>query len=78
MATREVIAGIVLVGLLIGGIYIAIQRAKKNRELIIADQSPKVAGEDELGGKALNPGQFDEPDDEILDTLGAMLDEDED
>lgn len=36
---------------------------------------PHIAGEDVLGGGAINPEQFDEPDEETLNMLGDLLEE---
>jgi len=38
--------------------------------------APKVAGEDELEGGARNPQQFDEPDEDALEEMAALLGED--
>ena len=77
MATdpRTVIAGMVFVGMLIGGIWFVAMRMQTNRAAALEAAAPKDAGQDELEGKAHDPGQFDEPDDDILDQLGEMLGE---
>ena len=36
---------------------------------------PHIAGDDVLGGSAINPEQFDEPDEETLDMLGELLED---
>lgn len=36
---------------------------------------PHIAGDDVLGGSAINPEQFDEPDEETLNMLGELLEE---
>ena len=36
---------------------------------------PHIAGHDVLGGSAINPEQFDEPDEETLNMLGELLEE---
>ncbi len=59
-------------------VWFIVRRAKENRQEMIDESSPKVAGEDEIGGVAINPQEFDEPDDEALDEMGALLGEDED
>tara|TARA_B100001123_G_C15214581_1_gene988658 strand:- start:632 stop:874 length:243 start_codon:yes stop_codon:yes gene_type:complete len=66
---------IIALGLMI---WFIIRKAKENRQMAIDDSAPKVAGEDEIGGEAKNPEQFDEPDDDALDEMGALLGEDED
>ncbi len=59
-------------------VWFIVRRAKDNRQEMIDESAPKVAGEDEIGGVAINPQEFDEPDDEALDEMGALLGEDED
>lgn len=66
---------IIALGLMI---WFIIRKAKENRQMAIDDSAPKVAGEDEIGGEAKNPEQFDEPDDDALDEMGELLGEDED
>jgi hypothetical protein len=44
---------------------------------MIDEAAPKIAGDDEIGGEAKNPQQFDEPDDEALDEMGTLLGEDD-
>ena len=66
---------IIALGLMV---WFIIRKAKENRQMAIDDSAPKVAGEDEIGGEAKNPEQFDEPDDDALDEMGALLGEDED
>ncbi|MAK77988.1 MAG: hypothetical protein CL992_01740 [Euryarchaeota archaeon] len=77
MATdpKTVIAGLIFLGMLVGGIWFVAMRMQANRAAALEAAAPKVAGQDELEGKALNPEQFDEPDDDILDQLGEMLGE---
>ena len=58
-------------------IYFIVRKAKENRQVAIDDSAPKVAGDDELGGEAKNPQQFDEPDDDALDEMGSLLGEDD-
>ena len=41
----------------------------------IEKNQPHIAGDDVLGGSAINPDQFDEPDEETLDMLGDLLEE---
>ncbi len=47
----------------------------RERNLIAAeeDNAPKIAGDDELGGQALDPEQFAEPDDDALDEMEDLL-----
>ena len=53
--------------------------ASKVKSLCNAESNaPKVAGEDELGGAARNPQQFDEPDEDALEEMGKLLGEDDD
>jgi hypothetical protein len=49
--------------------------------MMMAENAPKMAGEDVLEGGAKDPEQFDEPDDDALDEMGDLLgldDEEED
>ena len=57
-----------------------LKKAKANKEAMMAENAPKVAGDDILEGGAKEPEQFDEPDDDALDEMGDLLglDEDED
>ena len=66
---------IIALGLMV---WFIIRKAKENRQSAIDDSAPKVAGDDEIGGEAKNPEQFDEPDDDALDEMGELLGEDED
>ena len=61
-----------------GMIWFIVQRAKENRREMIDESAPKVAGDDEIGGEAKNPQQFDDPDDDAMDEMGALLGEDDD
>lgn len=61
-----------------GMIWFIVRRAKENRQEMIDESAPKVAGEDDIGGEAKNPQQFDEPDDDALDEMGNLLGEDDD
>ncbi|MDP6905950.1 MAG: hypothetical protein QF440_00855 [Candidatus Thalassarchaeaceae archaeon] len=45
----------------------------RNRNISSSEEKPKIAGEDELSGAALNPSQFDEPDDDALDQMQDLL-----
>ena len=52
------------------------KRAGENRQTMLDELAPKVAGEDILGGGAKNPSQFDEPDEDALDEMAELLGED--
>ena len=81
MASEEltnIIAYLILaVGFLGMALFIA-KRARENRQSMLDDLAPKVAGEDLLEGGAKNPSQFDEPDDEALEEMAELLGEDDD
>ena len=62
----------------LGMVWFITQRAKSNRSAMLESNAPKVAGEDELGGAARNPQQFDEPDEDALEEMGKLLGEDDD
>ena len=67
-----------IVGMLlitVGLLYIIMRMRTKNIEVSSSQNQPIVAGEDELAGAAMDPSQFDEPDDATLDMLGGMLEE---
>jgi len=66
----------ILILLFIGMMAFAAIRAKKNRENMIDNLAPKIAGEDELEGGARNPQRFDEPDEEALEEMAELLGED--
>ena len=68
----------ILILLLIGMMAFVAIRAKKNRENMIDNLAPKIAGEDELEGGARNPQRFDEPDEEALEEMAELLGEDSD
>lgn len=68
------VAGLTLLGM----VWFITQRAKSNRSAMLESNAPKVAGEDELGGAARNPQQFDEPDEDALEEMGKLLGEDDD
>ena len=66
---------------LAGAGWFMFKRAQENKQRMLDESAPKVAGEDELEGGAIDPSQFDEPDDDALDEMGDLLgldDEDED
>jgi hypothetical protein len=54
------------------------KRAGENRQTMLDELAPKVAGEDLLGGGAKNPSQFDEPDEDALEEMAELLGEDDD
>jgi len=54
-----------------------LRKGLENRSRILKDNAPKIAGDDELGGGAKNPQQFDEPDDKALDEMAKLLGEEE-
>lgn len=67
-----------IVGMLLitfGLLYFIMRMRSKNIEVSTSQNQPIVAGEDEIAGAAINPSQFDEPDDATLDMLGEMLEE---
>ncbi|MDP6869689.1 MAG: hypothetical protein QGI21_02825 [Candidatus Poseidoniaceae archaeon] len=68
----------ILLGLsLIGMIWYVTNRGRANLARARADSAPAVAGDDVLEGAAKNPEQFDEPDEEALEEMAALLGEDE-
>ena len=54
-----------------------LRKGLENRSRVLRDNAPKIAGDDELGGAAKNPQQFEEPDDEALDEMAKLLGEEE-
>ena len=62
---------------LLGMVWFITQRARQNRASMLESSAPKVAGEDEMGGGARNPQQFDEPDEDALEEMAKLLGEDE-
>jgi hypothetical protein len=54
-------------------IYYIKQLRERNLVAAQAENAPKIAGEDELGGQALDPEQFAEPDDDALDEMEDLL-----
>jgi len=76
--TLNITYGILLIAFGLMTWYI-VKIARANRQEAIDESAPKIAGDDEIGGEAKNPEQFDEPDDDALDEMDALLgDEDED
>ncbi len=47
----------------------------RNRNLARIQDEPAIAGQDNLIGGAINPSQFDEPDDDALDQMQDMLEQ---
>ena len=45
---------------------------------MLEKNAPKIAGEDEMGGGARNPQQFEEPDDDALEMMAELLEESQD
>ena len=74
--TKNITAMILILAFLGMMIFIAL-RTRQNREEMIKDHAPKVAGEDELGG-ARHPQRFDEPDEEALEEMAKLLGEESD
>tara|TARA_B100000287_G_scaffold28886_1_gene27180 strand:+ start:164 stop:397 length:234 start_codon:yes stop_codon:yes gene_type:complete len=58
-------------------IWYLTNRGRANLAKARADAEPAVAGSDELDGAAKNPEQFDEPDEEALEEMAALLGEEE-
>lgn len=80
MASEELtknIAYIVLAVLFLAMMRLLYQRAGENRQAMLEDAAPKIAGEDELEGGAKNPSQFNEPDEEALEEMAELLGEDD-
>ncbi|MBT60321.1 MAG: hypothetical protein CMA63_02060 [Euryarchaeota archaeon] len=78
MASEELtknIAYIILAVLFLAMIRVIYQRAGDNRQAMLEDAAPKIAGEDELGGGAKNPDQFNEPDEDALEEMAELLGE---
>ncbi|MDP6640724.1 MAG: hypothetical protein QF817_06605, partial [Candidatus Poseidoniaceae archaeon] len=69
--TLNITYGILLIALGLMIWYI-VKIARANRQEAIDESAPKIAGDDEIGGEAKNPEQFDEPDDDALDEMGAL------
>ena len=80
MASEELtknIAYLVLAVLFLAMMRLLFQRAGENRQAMLEDAAPKIAGEDELEGGAKNPSQFNEPDEEALEEMAELLGEDD-
>ena len=74
-ATKNVTTAILIIAFIGMMIFVAM-RARKNRENMLKNHAPKVAGEDTLEGGARHPQRFDEPDDEALEEMAKLLGED--
>ena len=57
-------------------VWFIARQAMNNRTTMLDKSAPKVAGEDEIEGGARNPQQFDEPDEDALEEMAALLGED--
>ena len=75
--TKNVTMAILILAFIGMMIFVAM-RARKNRENMLKNHAPKVAGEDTLEGRARHPQRFDEPDDEALEEMAKLLGEDSD
>ncbi len=70
METTE-IGTYAMIGLTIGLlVYIWKMRS---RNIVNSQDDPTIAGQDVLEGGAINPEQFDEPDDDALDEMQELL-----
>ncbi len=76
-ATKNVTTAILILAFIGMMIFVAM-RARKNRENMLKNHAPKVAGEDTLEGGARHPQRFDEPDEEALEEMAKLLGEDSD
>lgn len=76
-ATKNITTAILILAFIGMMIFVAL-RARKNRENMLKDRAPKVAGEDTLEGGARHPQRFDEPDEEALEQMAKLLGEDSD
>ena len=75
--TKNVTTAILIIAFIGMMIFVAM-RARKNRENMLKNHAPKVAGEDTLEGGARHPQRFDEPDEEALEEMAKLLGEDSD
>ena len=73
--TKNVTTAILIIAF-IGMMILVAMRARKNRENMLKNHAPKVAGEDTLEGGARHPQRFDEPDEEALEEMAKLLGED--
>ena len=76
-ATKNVTTAILILAFIGMMIFVAM-KARKNRENMLKNHAPKVAGEDTLEGGARHPQRFDEPDEEALEEMAKLLGEDSD
>ena len=76
-ATKNVTTAILIIAFIGMMIFVAM-RARKNRENMLKNHAPRVAGEDTLEGGARHPQRFDEPDEEALEEMAKLLGEDSD
>ena len=75
--TKNVTTAVLIIAFIGMMIFVAM-RARKNRENMLKNHAPKVAGEDTLEGGARHPQRFDEPDEEALEEMAKLLGEDSD
>lgn len=73
--TKNITTAILVIAFIAMMIFVAM-RARKNRENMLKNHAPKVAGEDTLEGGARHPQRFDEPDEEALEEMAKLLGED--
>ncbi len=71
--TTKQIAYIVMALTLLAMVWFISQRAMKNRMSMLESSAPKIAGDDVMEGGARNPAQFDEPDEDALEEMAALL-----
>ncbi len=76
--TTKTVTTVLLIAIFLGMIIFIALKARNNRESMLKDRAPKVAGEDELEGGARHPQRFDEPDDEALEEMAKLLGEESD
>tara|TARA_Y100000766_G_C18455212_1_gene387917 strand:+ start:94 stop:345 length:252 start_codon:yes stop_codon:yes gene_type:complete len=74
--TTKNVTTILLILIFLGMMIFIAVRARQNREEMLKNHGPKVAGEDALEGGARHPQRFDEPDDEALQEMAKLLGED--
>tara|TARA_A100001037_G_C14784793_1_gene471954 strand:+ start:312 stop:566 length:255 start_codon:yes stop_codon:yes gene_type:complete len=73
MATTTEIGYIAMIGITFALMFYIWRLRGKNMERI--QDEPAIAGQDELAGGAVNPAQFDEPDDDALDEMQQLLEQ---
>ena len=73
--TKNVTTAVLIIAFIGMMIFVAM-RARKNRENMLKNHAPKVAGEDTLEGGARHPQRFDEPDEKALEEMAKLLGED--